>query len=192
MSYTVNVPLANETLAQTNFPIRTNFNLINTQFSVNHVALTAGLNNGKHTKIEFDTNHAAGAPVGTQSEMYTTGAVPELYFRNSLNETLLSGIKAWCTFTCANPAVLGATGFNIASATRTAKGQYAIAFTAPMATTTYGVFATYITNAASDGWGDTIQVFNRGVNGFTILARSLLTQTLEDIAGTVSVLVIGN
>lgn len=192
-TYKNNIPQPNDDIgAQSQQDLLNNFSELDTQFGNNHIAFSAGTDNGKHKKIEFNTNNAPGAPIGTQSEIYTADATPEAYFINAANTALISGIKAWCTFVPSAAPTLGATSFNITSVTRLAKGQYQLAFTNPLATSTYAVLATYTTSTNADGIGDTVQSYNITVNNFTILTRSLITATLEDIGGSVSVLIIGN
>lgn len=191
MSFDINMPLPNQTLGQTNARIRENWDKLNTDFTVNHVAhVTTGADVGKHTKIEFDTNHAAGVPAGTQSEIYTGGATPEAYFHNSLNTSHLSGIKAWCVFTSANPPVLDATSHNVASITRLATGQYRVDFTNALTTTTYCVQVTR-EGGVGPGLGDTVEAFTRNANNCTVISRSLLDQLVKDVGGKIHVLVIG-
>lgn len=144
MAYLDNIPQGADnpsTLSRPQF--LENFSQLNTQISVNHVALTAGADNGKHTKIEFDTNHAAGVPVGTQSEIYTEGASPLLYFHNANFTAQMSGILAWCSFdgAAATPITI-TSGFNVTDVTKHSATSYTINFTNALPNADYGVLIT--------------------------------------------------
>lgn len=99
MTYNPNIPQATDDPTQSQLQLLNNFAQMNTQFSVNHVPLTAGGQNGFHTKIVF--NNVLGAdpnPTAPQSVLYTktatTGTVPsnttELFFQNG---NLASNVK---------------------------------------------------------------------------------------------------
>lgn len=67
MTYTTNMPLPTDTLAQSQPRIRVNFNLIDSYFGQDHFSFTAASNNGLHKKISFvGVNPAAAIPVTTE------------------------------------------------------------------------------------------------------------------------------
>lgn len=66
MAYT-DVPLGNQRIKDTQAPIRTNFSDLQTAFNVNHVALNAGADVGKHKFLTLPQQ--GSAPGATASEM---------------------------------------------------------------------------------------------------------------------------
>jgi hypothetical protein len=91
MTYNPNIPQANDDPTQSQLQLLNNFAQINTQFSVNHVPLTAGGQNGFHTQVVFNNVLSVDPnPTAPSSVLYTktstTGTVPtnttELFFQN--------------------------------------------------------------------------------------------------------------
>lgn len=175
MVYQTNIPIATDSPGKTSrAQLVENFTQLNNQFQVNHIAWTAVADNGKHTKIEFDTNHAAGAPAGTQSEIYTAGATPQLYFQNAANISLLSGIWAWCMFNgaAADPIAI-TSGYNVTNVSKLSATTYTINFTNPLPNANYGVLCTASTGTTPFAIGlldsfaptvNAVRIINEGSN----------------------------
>ena len=144
MAYLDNIPQGTDNPSTLSRPqLLENFSQLNTQISVNHVALTAGADNGKHTKIEFNTNHAAGAPIGTQSEIYTEGASPQLYFKTVDITAQMRCILAWCMFDGSGATPIAITsGFNVTDITKHSATTYTVNFTNALPNADYGVLLT--------------------------------------------------
>lgn len=85
-----NVPQAGQTLAVTRNPIQQNFSVIDTAFSVNHVAYGAG-GQGKHNFVSLPVQGAAPATIAGEIALFSqTSAVtgnPELALRRQTNGT---------------------------------------------------------------------------------------------------------
>ena len=96
MSYHPNIPQPGDDPTVSQGQLLDNFGKINTDFSVNHVALTAGGNNGFHTLVQF-TNVLATDPAvsGVQSAVYpkSVNGSPQLFFRNISKIYPLTGLN---------------------------------------------------------------------------------------------------
>jgi hypothetical protein len=83
-----NVPLAGQTLAVTRDPIRTNFNTIDTAFSVDHVAYNT-LGQGKHNKVTLPVQAVPPTALTTEVALFSRDSIftgkPELFMRNGDN-----------------------------------------------------------------------------------------------------------
>lgn len=101
-----NVPLPGQTLAQTRDPIRNNFSVIDTAFSVNHVSYNDS-DQGKHKFITFPNQLANPAlPAANEINIFAKdlAGTPQLYLQRTAGTPL--------PFTAATLAgALGATGF---------------------------------------------------------------------------------
>lgn len=71
MSYNVGIPAAGTKIKNTYSLLAQNFSQLNTQFSVDHVALTAGSDNGEHKQVTFETTRADPVLSGTKGMVYT-------------------------------------------------------------------------------------------------------------------------
>lgn len=97
MVYNPNIPQPNDDPTQSQSSILQNFGKINSDWLVNHVALTAGANNGFHTLVEYAGVLGSDPTVsGLQSSVYpknglTTG-IPQLFFNNFLSSFQLTGL----------------------------------------------------------------------------------------------------
>ena len=167
------VPLAGQTLAVTRAPINQNFTTINTAFLVNHVEYGLA-DQGKHKFLQFPQQAAAPATAATELAMYTkdvTGS-PQLFIRRQSSGTEID-------FTSATTAVDGQTTlpsgitFKWNTVAGTGNTAVAITFTTPFTTACYNVQVT--SNIASGGGCP--QVSNITVNGFTLYARRIGTDT---------------
>lgn len=88
MVYDPNIPTPTQFLSQSQSLIKENFSQLNNQFSVDHIALTAGADLGKHKKITFVQQGAAPTTGATEVALYTKSTVttgeptqPEIYAR---------------------------------------------------------------------------------------------------------------
>jgi len=71
MSFDINTPVPTQTLGNTNAIIRGNFIQLNTQFSVNHIAFTAAINNGKHTYVTMREQAGDPGTIADEVSIYT-------------------------------------------------------------------------------------------------------------------------
>jgi hypothetical protein len=78
-----NVPLASQTLSDTQFPINQNFSVINTAFSTDHVSYNSS-GQGQHNKISFPIQNPVPSPqvgiVQLYSQLSALTGQPELVF----------------------------------------------------------------------------------------------------------------
>lgn len=95
MTYTTNIPVTGDSLGGTRDRVRTNFQQIQTVFSVNHVAFNA-LGEGKHKYLQMPEVTASGAGIPTtavdEGGLYTnpdSAVTPKtaLFFRTESNGT---------------------------------------------------------------------------------------------------------
>ena len=84
MSYTPNVPLSGQSLGGTRNPINTNFQVINTAFGVNHIALT-DIGAGKHLFLQMPQQLTAPSTASNEGGVYTkvstNPAETDLFYR---------------------------------------------------------------------------------------------------------------
>lgn len=96
MSYHPNIPQATDDPTVSQSQLLNNFGKMNTDFAINHVALTAGGNNGFHKLVQF-TNVLSSDPsvTGVQSALYpkNVDGNPQLFFRNTTQIYPLTGLK---------------------------------------------------------------------------------------------------
>lgn len=98
MTYNPNIPQVNDDPVNSQSQILANFGVLNTDFSVNHIPLTAGGNKGRHTKVFFDAPIAdpdlapnlASLYTKTFTDPLTAANSTELFFQNLANST---GVK---------------------------------------------------------------------------------------------------
>jgi len=95
VSYHPSIPQATDDPSISQGQLLDNFGKLNTDFAVNHVAFTAGGNNGFHKLVQFTNVLAADPSVsGVQSAVYTktVNSAPQLFFNNSTNVYPLTGL----------------------------------------------------------------------------------------------------
>ncbi len=80
-------PLATQQINQTQPLIRTNFTNLSDAFSVNHVAITAPLDFGKHKFLQMPIQAAAPVTSATELALYTKAVAgnPQLFLRRQSN-----------------------------------------------------------------------------------------------------------
>lgn len=113
MSYNPNIPLSTDIPSQSQAQILANFSQLNTQFTVDHVALNAGSNNGYHKQITYQ-NVLGSDPnlVSPISSLYTKTAsgLTQLFFQNG---SLASNVAQLTGLTVTTVANGGSAGGNI-------------------------------------------------------------------------------
>lgn len=152
MPYLNNIPQPTDIPSNSQNDLLNNFSSLNTQFSVDHVPLISGSNNGYHTKITFNDVQSNPSLNSPQTELYTKASsnvtvndrFNDLYYyqknvTGTTNVLQLTGggitAAAYGTFNGTTGALVA--GYNITSGTRIGLGQYSIAFTRPFSNTTY-------------------------------------------------------
>jgi hypothetical protein len=139
MVYFTNIPQPTDRPSDSQSQLLQNFQTLDTVFTVDHLAFSAGLTPGYHKQVTFDDNHVPGAaPTGTKSILYTkdVDGEPALFWQNEIAEMPISpnagGTYAWCTFS-GGPLPTIINGFNVGLVTRLANpGQYTITYTTPL------------------------------------------------------------
>jgi hypothetical protein len=119
MTYTPNIPLATQRIADTQSPINANFTSANTIFGLDHIAFDAAGNNGKHKYVTMiDETASPPTPGASEGTIYskTTGGVTNPYYRRDglagTPEFNLLPIKAFGSFTGGGTTV---NAFNMSS-----------------------------------------------------------------------------
>lgn len=90
MTYHPNSPDSNDDPSVSQGELLDNFSKLNSDFAINHSALTASLNAGFHTKIQFPTGLGASPDlIAPNSSLYTKliSSVAELFFQNDATAT---------------------------------------------------------------------------------------------------------
>lgn len=86
MTYNPNIPQAGDDPTLSQVQLLNNFGQLNSQWGVNHILLTAGANNGQHTKVFFNAPLGANPNLSQpQASLYTkTGSTgnSELFYQN--------------------------------------------------------------------------------------------------------------
>jgi hypothetical protein len=98
MTYNAGIPLATDLISVSQGQLLANFQQLNTQFAVDHVAFNTGSGNGDghHKQTTFNASVSPSAPTGTQSVLYpqTVGGLIQLFFRNATTTTQLTGASS--------------------------------------------------------------------------------------------------
>ncbi len=87
--YTPGIPVSGASIpAQDRSLISDNFTQLNTQFSIDHVALTSAMNNGYHTNVHYLQQPSDAAAVASANVVYTklANSVNELFMRRALGD----------------------------------------------------------------------------------------------------------
>lgn len=94
--YNPNIPQPNDDPTASQNDLLQNFGKLNTDWAVNHVALTLGGNNGLHTKVQFaNVLNSDPTVTGLQSCVYPKLGPdfrPALFFNNALNVYQLTNL----------------------------------------------------------------------------------------------------
>lgn len=151
MTYNPNTPLASERIADTQEPIRLNFDLANTYMGTDHFEFDAASDNGKHKQVTLpDRTATPPSPGASECAIFgkTSGAVTTPFMlRDGLAtpEYAVLPIRAFGSFTGAG-ATLNAQ--NCSSSAFNAGTGYTITMPADVVTgTSYGVLVTAGVNA---------------------------------------------
>jgi len=146
MSYTPNIPLATQRIADTQAPINANFTSVNTFFGLDHVAFNAAGNNGKHKYVTMiDQTASPPTPGASECAMYakTTGAVTTPFLRRdglASPEIPMGLIRAYGTFTGGGATV---NAINLTSGAFVANAGFTMTMPAgTVSGSTYGVLIT--------------------------------------------------
>jgi len=135
MAYSTTIPAATQQISDSQGDILENFVQLNTQFSVDHTALTAASNNGNHVQLTFPSAQTTKTASGTISYVYpkSDGTNVELY-QSTYNiaatasvETKITsaGLPIWKGGTVGGTGVITyANGASGTPATSSANGAY--------------------------------------------------------------------
>lgn len=87
MTFQPTIPNPADYLAQSQIDLRNNFNLLNTYFSLNHIALNAGSDNGKHTYVTYVEQGADPVTAANEMAVYSKDVAgsTRLFKRNESN-----------------------------------------------------------------------------------------------------------
>lgn len=153
MTFTSNIPAANNNPSADQPLIEGNFTAINNWTLVDHVGFnTSG--QGQHLQVFYNAtpNYITppGAPSGNNSILYTqaggSATQAELYFQNSVSTFLISSIKAFGSFVGTTGSTVNASNM---TCVRTSAGRYTITLTANAVTTNNYVVVSGIGQAPS-------------------------------------------
>jgi hypothetical protein len=95
MGYSPSIPQPNDDPKDSQAQLLSNFSLLNTRWSVNHVPLTQSTNTGMHTKVFFEAPLGADPGLGDDfASLYTKtfGGATELFFENASAVKQLTGL----------------------------------------------------------------------------------------------------
>lgn len=154
MAYLDSIPAPADFLSLSQAQILENFSQLNTQFSIDHAALTAGGATGKHAQLHLPELGVAPTTIANEGCIYTfdSGTQTEAYYREESNGDIVqltnggytnTFIKAFVSFTVTPmpPTIIG-TAWNVTSVTMVGTGNYYINFTNPMPDANYLVICT--------------------------------------------------
>ena len=137
MTFDPSIPGAGDYLASSQAEIQTNFNLINTYFNIDHVALDAASDQGKHNQSTYMSTGAFPAPPGTalgEGAVYvsnTAAAREYAYYQRENNgvEIPFSMIGGFAKFNQAGVIVGRSFNINSPAVTALGAGRYQITLT---------------------------------------------------------------
>lgn len=115
MVYQPTIPQSTDRPSDSQQDLLNNFGQINTQFSVNHTALTASSNNGYHTQIQFPTGIADPNKTSPITSLYTklVGSAYELFFQNGATSSDVAQLTGVTFTSAANAGTAGGTIYTI-------------------------------------------------------------------------------
>lgn len=147
MTFSTTVPLSTERPSYSVNRFQSNWTKANADYSINHIPWTATAENGRHTKVQFDTNNASVAQALLRSEIYTavtnpTTTDPLPAFRNLDGSGFLVPVGARIRFNRVNantnPVPLTGDSLNTTLVTYTLAGTfYEITMTGALTDTNY-------------------------------------------------------
>lgn len=176
MSYTTNVPQASQFISDSQPLIQTNFSQLNTQISVDHVALTAGSGNGQHKQISLSTYGVTPyTNTATQSYVYSRGVANGSSLRSCLEYQASQAAanllpvtpKAMVRFNSSGVIQAGYS-FNVTSVTLAAP-VFTVNFTEALANTNYFVMVSTETSSTTI---TTYSVQSKATGSFAIRVNS--------------------
>jgi len=98
MTYNANIPQPTDLISVSQGQILANFQQLNTQFGIDHVAFNTGSGNGDghHKQATFDASVTPSTPTGTQSVLYpqTVSGAVQLFFQNATTTTQITGVSS--------------------------------------------------------------------------------------------------
>lgn len=197
MVYTSNVPLANQTIAETQPIINQNFQDIATYVAVNHEAFN-GANQGKHKFIQSVSQAGDPTTSGTEGGIYTKTANsrvnPHYKFQSGTGAGTWDGVvcpllpvKAFARFPVGGSAMAPTGSFNVASVVGSG-GVYTVTLTNPMANTDYVVIAVGKAPVSGNGQFTGVSI----TNTTTFVIRSMDTNGGQQEAGPYMFVVLGD
>lgn len=168
MAFQAGIPQPGDLLSNSQGDILANFTQLNNQFSINHVALTAGTDNGKHTFVTLMENGGAPATAVGEGSIYVDvsgGTREQLYYRrenNGVSAPITTLIGGYAKITRATGAYTG-NNFNMGAAAVVGGGGTTIdvTFTNPL------IDANYLVLSMKDA-GESFAFENVTANGFRL------------------------
>jgi hypothetical protein len=143
MTYNPAIPAAADDPSVSQGQMLTNFTLINTYINVDHVALNALADQGKHNQSTYLTSAvapASGAGEGSIFVQNTGGARQHCYFRRESNGIQIPISTFTGGFCRVNAGALLGDNFNIAGVASGGVGIYNITFTNNLTSVNYATF----------------------------------------------------
>jgi len=114
MSYTHNIPNSSDARAESQIQILSNFQTLNSVWSVNHTPLTSTESQGQHKVLTMRNQTVDPTTAANQVALYNklVSSIPELFFRPASNGTPIQ--LTYPSYTTGNPTVVvvaGPTGY---------------------------------------------------------------------------------
>lgn len=190
MPYNTSIPATGHTPAEDYTEIQTNFAQIQTSFSVDHVPLANGTNEGNHEQVTMPVRSDPSAPT-SKGILYTktVNSRSELFYRGDGTGVVpISCVRAFGEFD-------GTTGtlsnsFN-ATVMRNAIGKYTVTFITNMPDANYGVLLS-ASGVATVSEFYTANYRNNGTTSFDIEARRFAGNAIAFDPTSISFVVIKN
>lgn len=198
-SYFPAIPAATDDPSSSQSQIQTNFGSINTQFSIDHVPLTSGTNQGYHTKVTFSQVQADPALSSPITEAYTKTSsnatvndrFNDLYYyqknvtgTSNVIQITGGGVTAACWITFDGAAPVTTNSYNVASITRSSMGVYVVNFSRPFSSASYCVIPSF--SAINVGY----TTFIAAQSAASLTFRTYLNNALVD-ANPVNLVIFG-
>jgi hypothetical protein len=165
MTYTPNVPLGNQQIANTQVPILNNFEYIQSTMIVDHSwnGTTKGGIPGTHNQASMpNQTDLTSLIAGTNGAYYVSGGLPKFFNNIQLAGLQLLGINAFIQFNgngsvgalnAGGNSIRASYNINPATSTNDGTGLYTITFTNALASANYVVLITGMRNTSGNIFG---------------------------------------
>jgi hypothetical protein len=190
MTFNPNIPQATDRFPISQGQLLTNFTALNTIFGINHVALNAAADAGKHNFCQFPEQGAAPGTAANEGAIYTKNAATgttEAFFQreSSGTELQLTGING--TNVAAAGGTLLPSGLIIKWGTATVSNGNTVTFAvAPAFTTVYGIYPGILNAGGAGVVNEAIYIRSFTANNFVVTCTR--RTSLSAIPGTMNIM----